>query len=170
MNDDNESLLYAPRFDLREKAFRRYEDVISRAVKQSFIIPLKAFDVKQHTLYCRIKDAILGKKRYKYNSMVIPDTFDLDSLKVMELADGRVAIVNTPYEKSRLAKPTYPASDHERIAWLIRQMAANQIPPGVEVTYSTPEELAWLEQYERDNNSLFFIHPDRQPGRVRLYA
>lgn len=84
------------RDSLTEKAFRKYEEWIAGAVKGSiFADPAKLPNaMKQSSFAVGLREAIRGVKKYNYNSKGIPVGFDLNKLKVLELADGRVMIQN----------------------------------------------------------------------------
>jgi hypothetical protein len=93
-----------PRTDLREPAFRRYEQHIAAALKGSTIIdpaPLKAV-----TFCARFKDACLGFEKYGYASDVIPTGAWLRVIKPLELPDGKVLLQNRALPPAAPAAPS----------------------------------------------------------------
>lgn len=85
-----------PRFDLREKPFRKFERYIARAMNETYEIdPFMELKLKAHSFVVRFKDAILGFKRYKYDSMLLNQSMDFDCIKLYELPTGWVRVINT---------------------------------------------------------------------------
>jgi len=82
-----------PRYDLQERAFRKYEAAIAEACKGSVVItpPIK---MSAYSYMVRFRDACLGYRRYGYKSDMIPPGYDLTMLKPEVCADGKVLIRN----------------------------------------------------------------------------
>lgn len=131
-----------PRRDLRESAFRRYEADIARGTRETFI--LTPVGVTPLTYCARFKDAILGFQRYKYQSFLIPEGFDLSLLTVHETADGRVLIKNRAAVSQTLRKEL----DRASVEKAVKTKSENPEAPALKVSYSNAEEKAWLLSLE----------------------
>ncbi len=101
---DKSKLKFKPRAGLGEMAFRKYEKIIADACKGSFEIdpitcnpPLKA-----SSFAVGLRDALKGFKTYDYASTMIPPAYEVNRIKVRELEDGTVAILNDYADKMEL--------------------------------------------------------------------
>lgn len=143
--NDNKIL---PRRDLREPAFRRYELYISRACEHSISIDPRELKLSQATFAARTRDAILSKIRYNYPSDLIPPTFNLANLEVLELSDGRVLIQN----KTKNEIPTMIVNEttEQDVINIMKQVATKKIT-NYEMAVVSPDELTkilqWAEQH-----------------------
>jgi hypothetical protein len=90
---------YAPRRDLSESAFRRYEPFIAAAATRDYYevntITELTRPVKPQTFCTRFRDALLAFRRYHYHSHIIPVGFDVRCLKVAVLKNGNVLVANS---------------------------------------------------------------------------
>lgn len=139
-----------PRLDLREPAFRRMERLIAKACVETFSLnpktDVEGISMNPHTFCLRFRDAIIGFKRFKYRSSMIPKGVDLDTIKCTEDTDGlRVHVSNSKTEEFS----SIHAAEKARVLEVIAKK--RQEPPdpqfyGVEilVAYSTPEQRQWL--------------------------
>ena len=127
-----------PRYDLRETAFRRYEALIAEACRGSFTYDPFIMGIKPRTFVARFRDAILGYKRYGYESFVIPKDFNLDSITCVELTDGRVHIRRMVFDN----QPSYKTCPtDESVIALMTSIAKREIVDlPVLVSYQSPDE------------------------------
>lgn len=115
LNDPNLGFPLAPRFDLREPAFRKYEQYIADACNNgTFTITPRLPDkggnlklVKAKTFISRFSDAKLAFVKYGYQSELIPVNYDLSVIKAKELEDGRVVIINLKKEQEKVSEAKY---------------------------------------------------------------
>lgn len=120
-NDPN-IMRFAPRFDLREKAFRNYEKYIVRAYEEgSYTIDPKRErlmadrrSITARSFCIRFRDAILGFSRYGYSCSAIPKGTALTHIKAKELLNGMVRIINTQKDNTLRAGACL-ASDWDRV-------------------------------------------------------
>src|SRR5260370_30569193 len=85
-----------PRYDLREKAFKKYERYINQALHEAYTFdPILVMQVRPTTFICRFRDAILGFQRYHYPSILFSQSADFAAIRLYETSDGKVSIVNT---------------------------------------------------------------------------
>ena len=85
-----------PRKDLREEAFRKYEQDIALGCKGSYVLDPRKFSrpMKAASYVARFTDAKRGYRVYGYQSELIPKNYDLDRVRAFELSDGTVQISN----------------------------------------------------------------------------
>lgn len=150
-NDPNAPL---PRADLREPAFRKYEAFIAAACKGSIVLnPLEG--QTSTTFQARIRDAILGYKRYKYVSKLIPINYPLHQLKVIPLNNGQVRINNFMQDQangafasavSSVKQPIIPEVTN-REAWL--QFVQDKVENGFDAPF--------IFRYYTDEDRQFII-------------
>lgn len=153
----------APRFDLREPAFRKYEPYILRAIEYgTFTIdPANCFidkhgnpkNIKPKTFCVRFTDALLGWRRYKYTS-TIPKNYPLNLISALELNNGKVKIINTKYDQDLTQRVKYLSVNENwdlvviKVKELVERYARQDYPN--EYTYFTcvsDEEFKKLEQH-----------------------
>lgn len=143
-----------PRHDLREPAFRRYENVMAKAatmrqlILQSFELPigLTGRRPSAKTFVARFTDAKLGFKRYGYKTYLIPKGFDVDNLVAYEMNDDSVVIRNYALSTS----PIVPivSTDRTTIMLIIKDLP-NWLPGcSVTVKIACDEDFTWLRSLE----------------------
>jgi len=169
MSDENESqnenfndpnmLRFAPRFDLREKAFRNYESYIARAYREgSYTLDPKRERLKNdrrsisaRSFCIRFRDAILGYTRFSYTSDLIPAGKSLMHIKAKELLNGMVRIINLQKDNTRRAGAFLADSDWDKVLLAIDKMREIHLKDAwadageVLVYFNTPEEEARIK-------------------------
>lgn len=135
--------LAAPRFDLRESAFRRYEKYIARAYNETIIIdPFLELGIKPDSFVCRFKDAVLGYTRYHYQSHLIPSDAVL-IFRVTPLLDGTVEIIHR--NNLTAAMPgSKPCLDRDAVAITLQQLAYEQMRGPVYYQNLSTADAQWL--------------------------
>lgn len=115
-----------PRRDLREKAFRRYELYMSRAIhKDIWVDPKAELSLSSTTFKARFDDAKIAQKKFKYSSDLIPSDFNLDLLICSEFEDGRVLIQNKTREANE--KPKDNEITEEVVVTLMNRIARKEV-------------------------------------------
>ncbi len=83
-----------PRRGLRERHFRKFEKILASAARTSRMVmdpaPRKAW-----TFMTGLSDARTGFCRYGYESKVIPKDYNLYNIKLQEMDDGTVLLLNS---------------------------------------------------------------------------
>lgn len=132
-----------PRFDLREKAFRRYEKYIAQACQDVVIMhPFLDLGIKQDSFVARFKDAVLGYLRYRYDSKVIPTNAPL-VFRVTPLLDGTVEI--TPRHLITAVQPGVDTKlNRESVKITLRQLAWELMKGPVYYNNLSPGDSQWL--------------------------
>ena len=123
-----------PRRDLRPAAFAKYEPYMAQAIVKGYIVvppwDFPSGRTKQMksatTFICRFQDAKTAYKLYHYVSSMIPKDFNIDNLKISELADGGVLIQNMQYDGQK-GMPPILSSDHDAILLLAAKMKRGEI-------------------------------------------
>lgn len=142
MNDESLAPINAlPRLTLREKAFRKYERYIARALKESYTLdPFAEMNLRAHSFVLGFKDATLGFKRYGYDSILIPKGADFRVLRLYELSDDSVSIVNLRAAAVE-ARPSIPSAekDFAFITEIARQYHMHEREDETFVSFSTQE-------------------------------
>ena len=134
-----------PRFDLREKPFRKFERYINRALHETYELdPYVELHLKPHSFVIRFKDAILGFQRYKYESILFTQEADFKSIDLYELSNGWVRIVND----SSYNKPTeilHCERDHDKLLALAVVYHKREANGQTFFQYNTPDQRQqWL--------------------------
>lgn len=160
----------AIRHDLREPAFRKYEQYIADACNTgSFTLtPLlpdksgKLKPVKADTFVTRFSDAILAYRRYSYPSSLIPPNYDLSYIKARALANGKVLISNRLKDQQLSAKASLlragdPACRSALISAIAQTNAHNTSPTCTHptilyVTCVSDDEFTLLELLTEDTS------------------
>lgn len=77
-NNDNADIVsrLIPRKDITEPAFRRYEELIARALNECFEYHPSKMNLKPSTFIARFRDALTGVRRFKYSSSLFDVTKD----------------------------------------------------------------------------------------------
>jgi hypothetical protein len=145
-----------PRPDLREPAFRKYESDIARACKGTIKISrelLLAMGIKPATYVCRFRDAILGYKRYSYQSAMIPSGFDFSNLRLAETTDGGVNIYNAlaKIEESVFPTDVPIALSSSLFQELILALRSGKAHGQYKIKYENEDEFSTLSQFEVDD-------------------
>lgn len=147
MNEDKFKPIDAmPRVDLREKAFRKYERYINRALEQTYELdPGVELNMKPATFIARFKDAILGFQRYRYDSILFRQDADFRAIRLYELPTGFVRIVNTTQlAASNTTKVLKASVDKEQILALAKEYHYHSRDDQTFVSYDSSAERAWL--------------------------
>jgi hypothetical protein len=163
-----------PRPDLREKAFRKYERYINRALHETYELdPAIELRMKPHSFIVRFKDAVLGFQRYRYSSIFFSHDTDFKPIKLYELANGYVRIVNESLADSLLSKANVNSSllhvsrDMLRILEIAKQYHLHAREDQTFVQYSTPEERTKMINLQTDHDGDYSIDVrDFGPGIV----
>lgn len=141
-----------PRWELREPQCRRFESIIASAAKfgsitvdpgQSRNLPGARKGMNSRTFCCRLKDAILGFRKYNYPSSEIPSSFDLRDLVVSELKSGKVQVSTVKFqiEVQKMQERTSSPSASLNLDELKAKVLAHDFAEcGMEIPYSTPIE------------------------------
>jgi len=133
-----------PRYDLREKAFRRYEGDIGKACLAERTVVTPSMRQGPDTYCMRFKDAILGYIRYGYKSDVIPRGINLKEIVALPLQDGNVLLENRNFTNAKLFKQNsdvLPANDLPGLKVFMKRYQMMQVPPGMYiVSYQNAHE------------------------------
>jgi hypothetical protein len=116
----SEEYTLLPRWEIREEQCRKFEKLISQALElgtqvvdvQTWIEANGGRRVSPRTLVCRINDAILGFRRYKYTNC-FPSEADLGVLVAREAENGKVVLRNKASEQGGVSK--VPESEVKRL-------------------------------------------------------
>lgn len=163
-----------PRYDLREKQCRRYEQIIATAATQGSVEVDPAIwtqsprGMQARTLALRIQDAILGFKTYHYPSTAIPAGFDFKSLRAFETADGKVRLVNRAM--ATVARAIVTMSPHaSNLAAIETLCAAHREEDGLkEIRFSTPDEGLAVKKLIADRFPHISVIDTETPGLLRI--
>lgn len=155
-----------PRHDLREPAFRRYENCIAKAATQRQLIlsflelpmGLTGKRASCKTFVARFADAKLGYKRYGYKSYLIPKNFDVDNLVAYEMTQDSVVIRN--YALSTAPIVPILSSDHETIMRIIRDLPNWLVGSRVTVKLVDAADYDWLRSLESAHNIIVYDRDD----------
>jgi len=121
-SNSNSNLETLPRFELREPQCRRFEKLIGHAIKNPSLVlnmeniaeVIGGSGMNSRTFKLRFEDALLGFRRYKYPSELIPRGYDLKVIKVQELAGGKVLVSNmVAATVQQMEKETVPHSNNK---------------------------------------------------------
>lgn len=162
-----------PRHDLREPAFRRYEDLIAKAATQRQLL-ITLFDLPMgltgrrtscKTFCARFADAKLGYKRYHYKSYLVPKSFDVDNLIAYELNDATVVIRNYALSPCPLAPVL--SSDHDTLLRIIKELPSWTSGSQMPVKVVSDIDLAWLRSLE--NTHHFVVSEKNDTDFVTLH-
>jgi len=160
-----------PRLDLREKAFRKYERYIGRALNESYKVDTRVeLGISPQTFILRFKDAICGFKRYRYESILFKQDADFDNIKLYQVSINDVSVVNVKqaYKEQNPADLVLSAAtDMEKIKSLIEEIFFSRHTDPVYVKYSTEEERTAVEHCSNFEIDIRVL----QPGLLllRLY-
>lgn len=126
-----------PRIDLREEAFRRFENTIANACKGSFVVkPRVEFGISPRTFLIRFTDAKRGYKLYGYYSDLIPANYELDRIKTVELDNDEVWIMNKFEDQQRARRMVKKSAWKEEGKWKANQKEQ----PGSVLEFQTIDE------------------------------
>lgn len=148
-----------PRWDLREKAFRKYEKYIAISLKRSLLVhPFLPAEpqggtgsrfpgsMNAHTFICRFKDAILGFKRHNYVSPLFDKSAMFEHIVPIENADGSVLLSNRTADRYRIAQGLGDAFNKEKIKSFLIDLASKEtnFTETHTIPYYSSDQLAWL--------------------------
>lgn len=157
----SEQAYILPRRDLREPAFRRYEYLISKACKGQVTVNPADYKQSANTLMLRFKDAVLGFKRYRYMTNIVPVDHPL-KFKLHELSDGQVLIMQVEDISQAMVPIVF---DRE---WLLK----HGLPgiktgafKGIKFQLITDEDFKWLEEQKATQ---FDIYNERKGMGVEI--
>ena len=137
-----------PRFDLREKPFRKFERYINRALHETYELdPYVELHLKPHSFVIRFKDAILGFQRYKYTSRLFDQEANFKAIRLYELPNGWVRVVNenNNLTASDPTKLLHCERDHDKLLALVKSYHLRELDGQVFFQYSTDQQRQqWL--------------------------
>ncbi len=112
----------APREEMKEKNFRKWEQLIGAACKGSVMIdPAELIpSLKPASVLVGVRGAIRGHKMFHYKTEVIPVGYDLGRIKVKQRRDGRVMLCND-YEDSQAKRKAEAAKVEDLTLVLLHQ-------------------------------------------------
>ena len=155
-----------PRHDLREPAFRKYEPLLALAIKQTVIIHADRFPgMRASSIVCRLRDAIVAKKRYSYTSDSIPHDYNWSNIRIRELTNQRVILSNLLYDRKLSSPDVLNANNPDGVIALLRSMLAYTVADKQFIRFDTDADKQSLFAIERSPE---FMHKvmmwDPQPG------
>lgn len=159
-----------PRRDLRESYCRRYERYIATACEGDVVVDPKAeVGLSAATFRARFADAVLGFRRYKYPSSLIPKDFDISLLVAYEIDDGRVLIKNTSILTSEPKSLTKPSISEQQIIDIMKSVANKTIQGIYELNYTTQEELQYVLSVAQSHPEIDCEVVEHQ-GKINFYT
>ena len=152
MKDKFKPIDSVPRSDLREKAFRKYERYINRALHETYELdPGVELQMKPATFIARFKDAILGFQRYRYSSILFTQDADFNAIRLYELPTGYVRIINTTVLAAiNSPKVLRAAKDRDAILAIAKEYHYRSREDQTFITYDNATEHAWLISLPND--------------------
>lgn len=159
MNEHEQSELL-PRWELREAQCRRFENLIAQACGGSLVVtPQEWYEtstcrgkgMSARTMVLRFNDAVLGFRRYGYESGVIPQGFNLKNISAKEYSHGKVFIENKgSLVLAQNALDKLPSvNDKEKIKQLILNMQDESAV--IEVKANSESECDWIVEVMKQN-------------------
>lgn len=166
------------RYDLRERQCKRFETIIKEVVRMGMLtipankaseyVPGVRKSMNSRTLYCRLKDALLGFRKYQYATDAFPVGYDLTQLVVCEMPGERVRIATKTWLAQKQVVAAYtPASTSAFTVWEKRIMEFDpKTQPAIHVVDVSQETMNQIMSLKSKRGDLNFV--DYRPKTDKL--